>query len=167
MLSKSRHKATWLSSLADMTDPVPLARLLSAATQLAVHRLNETLAARGFPDLRPADGYALLALGDDGATTSELGGRLAVTKQAAAKIAARLEEEGYASRAEHPHDGRAVLLRRTPRGEALLREAADVQREIERDWARAAGRRDVAVMRSALESVLREAGQERSLARLW
>ena len=41
MLSKSRHKATWLSSLADMTDPVPLARLLSAATQLAVHRLLE------------------------------------------------------------------------------------------------------------------------------
>lgn len=150
-----------------MSHPLPLARLLAAATQIAVQRLNATLAERGYQDLRPADGYALLALGEDGATTSELGVRLGVTKQAAAKIAVRLERAGYAARTAHPHDGRAQLLQRTRRGEALLRDAARVQREIEREWARAAGASEVAALRATLEAVLREAGDERPLARLW
>ncbi|QEC47900.1 MarR family transcriptional regulator [Baekduia soli] len=148
-------------------DPLPLARLLSAATQMAVRGLNATLAERGYPDLRPADGYALLALGEGGATASQLGARLGITKQAAAKIAARLEEAGYLVRADHPHDGRARLLQRSPRGEALLQDAAEVQRHIERDWARTIGAAHMADLRVALEAVLESSGEDRPLAGLW
>jgi len=150
-----------------MAQPLPLARLLSAATQVAVRRLNTTLAERGYLDLRPADGYALLALGEEGATASQLGARLGVTKQAAAKIAVRLERAGYLARAGHPHDGRAQLLRRTGRGDVLLRDAAEVQREIERDWARTIGKAQAAELRGALEAVLRDTGEEQQLTRLW
>lgn len=150
-----------------MAQPQPLARLLSAATQVAVRSLNETLADRGYPDLRPADGYALLALGEEGATASQLGARLGVTKQAAAKIATRLEHAGYLARADHPYDGRAQLLRRTRRGDELLRDAAEVQREIERDWARTIGKPQAAQLRRALEAVLQHAGDGQQLARLW
>ena len=151
-----------------MTDHLPLARLLSAATQIAVARLNEELGGRGYPDLRPAYGYALLALGADGATTSQLGARVGVTKQAAAKIASRLEEGGYADRDEHPSDGRAQLLRRTARGEALLLAAAEIQEEIEREWAAAAGAGEVRALRAALEAVVeRSQGSDQSLGRLW
>lgn len=151
-----------------MPDHLPLARLLSAATQIAVARLNEELAGRGYPDLRPAYGYALLALGADGATTSQLGARVGVTKQAAAKIVSHLEESGYVDRDEHPSDGRAQLLRRTARGEALLLAAAEIQEEIEREWAAAAGAAKVRALRSALEAVLeRSRGSDQSLGRLW
>lgn len=147
--------------------PLPLARLLSAATQLAVRDLNTTLTERGYPDPRPADGYALLAVGVSGATASQLGARLGVTKQAAAKIAARLEQAGYLVRADHPDDGRAQLLQRSPRGEALLQDAATVQRDIERQWARTIGKEHMAHLRSALEALLDRSGEDRPLARLW
>ena len=150
-----------------MTEPLPLARLLSAATQLTVRRLNETLATRGYPNLRPADGYALLALGSEGATTSQLGARLGITKQAAAKISNRLEQAGYLCRSSHPSDARAQLLARTARGVELLETAADVQRQIEQDWARTVGARKVTEMRAALESVLQQAPQDAPLTRLW
>jgi DNA-binding MarR family transcriptional regulator len=150
-----------------MTEPLPLARLLTAATQVTVRRLNETLATRGYPNLRPADGYALLALGSEGATTSQLGSRLGITKQAAAKIGTRLERAGYLRRSDHPSDARAQLLHRTPRGAELLETAAEVQRQIEQDWARAIGTRKVGEMRAALESVLQQAPHDNPLARLW
>jgi DNA-binding MarR family transcriptional regulator len=150
-----------------MTEPLPLARLLSAATQLTVRRLNETLATRGYPNLRPADGYALLALGSEGATTSQLGARLGITKQAAAKISTRLEQAGYLCRSGHPSDARAQLLRRTARGAELLEAAADVQRQIEQEWARAVGPRKLTEMRAVLESVLQQAPQNTPLTRLW
>ncbi len=150
-----------------MPDPVPLARLLSAATQQAVQRLNDTLAAQGFPDLRPAHGYAVLAVGPDGVTTSQLGGHLGITKQAAAKLAAQLERDGYLRRAEHPSDGRAQLLQRTVRGEALLKATAKVQEQIEAEWAQAVGGPEIRAMRRALEAVLEHAPQDGALTRLW
>jgi DNA-binding MarR family transcriptional regulator len=148
-------------------ESTPLARLLTAATQLAAQRLNETLAGHGYPNLRPAHGYAALAVGADGATTSQLGARLGITKQAAAKLASQLERDGYLRRVDHPRDGRAQLLLRTARGDALLRAAAEVQEQIERDWAQAVGEPKIRAMRSALESVLDHAPEDRPLRRVW
>lgn len=150
-----------------MSEPLPLARLLSAATQMAVQRLNEMLAAQGYPNLRPAHGYAVLAVGPEGATTSQLGGSLGITKQAAAKLASQLERDGYLQRVDHPSDGRAQLLLRTERGEALLEAAVGAQKEIERDWARAVGEADIRAMRSGLEAVLDQAPPDGPLKRLW
>jgi DNA-binding MarR family transcriptional regulator len=146
---------------------MPLARLLSAATQMAVQRLNETLAGQGYPNLRPAHGYAVLAVGPDGATSSQLGARLGITKQAAAKLVSQLEADGYLRRIDHPTDRRAQLLRRTARGDALLLAAAEVQGQIEHEWAQTVGERKIVAMRTALEGVLNHAPQDRPLTRLW
>ncbi len=167
MVVEPYHRSTRLSKLPRVPEPLPLARLLSAATQVTVRRLNEMLAARGYPDLRPAHGYAVLALGPDGATTSQLGTRLGITKQAAAKLVSQLERDGYLRRADHPSDGRAQLLQRTARGNALLRAAADVQEQIEGDWAQTVGERKVAAMRAALETVLEQTPEDVPLTRLW
>ncbi len=150
-----------------MSGSLPLARLLSATTQMAVHRLNEELAAQGYPNLRPAHGYAVLAVGPDGATTSQLGAQLGITKQAAAKLASQLERDGYLRRVDHPSDGRAQLLLRTERGEELLQAAVKAQDQIERDWAREIGEEKIHAMRSALESVLGQAPPGAPLRRLW
>ena len=150
-----------------MSESLPLARLLSAATQVSVHRLNEALAAEGYLDLRPAYGYGMLALGPDGATASQLGVRLGITKQAAAKLASQLERDGYLRRVDHPSDGRAQLLLRTARGNGLLQAAAKVQDQMERDLAHAVGGPTVRAMRSALENVLDQAPPDRPLTRVW
>ena len=63
---------------------------------------------------------AVYAIGPDGATVSELGRRLGVTKQAAAKTTAGLAELGYIARQPSTLDARATVLTRTARGEEML-----------------------------------------------
>jgi DNA-binding MarR family transcriptional regulator len=100
--------------------------LLASAFRALVDGLHDQLAERGHPDARPIHGFALQAIGPDGATVSELGRRLAVSKQAAAKTAVSLERLGYVVRDRHPTDARAVRLRRSPRGEELLALSAEI-----------------------------------------
>jgi DNA-binding MarR family transcriptional regulator len=151
---------------ASAMDRAPLARLLTAAAQVAIARLNRELSEAGFTGVRPADGYALLALGVDGATTSQLGDRLGITKQAAAKVATRLEAEDLVRRAPHPHDGRAGLLTRTARADRLLAAAEKVQDEIERDWEKKLGRGQMRTVRQALETAIAD-DPVKPLQRLW
>ena len=64
--------------------------LLAGAFRDGVDALHVELAEQGHPEARPLHGFALQAIGPDGCTINELGQRLGVTKQAAAKTAAGL-----------------------------------------------------------------------------
>ena len=108
--------------------------LLGAAFRTLIDKLHYQLAARGHPDARPIHAFALQAIGPDGATVSELGRRLGVSKQAAAKTAASLERLTYVSRQPHPTDARALQLRRSPRGEELLSVSADIFEQLRNGW---------------------------------
>jgi len=79
------------------------------------------------------------AIGLDGATASELGRRLGVSKQAAGKTVDRLEELGYAERAPDAADGRRKLVRLTPRGIEALGLSAMIFDELRARWAAALG----------------------------
>ena len=94
--------------------------LLVGAFRSLIDELHRKLAEEGHGEARPLHGFALQAIGPDGSTASELGRRLGVSKQAAAKTVASLERAGYVCREPDPTDGRAVRLRRTPRGEEML-----------------------------------------------
>jgi DNA-binding MarR family transcriptional regulator len=109
--------------------------LLAAAFRAVIDGLHERLAEQGHPDVRPIHGFALQAIGPDGATVSELGRRLAVSKQAAAKTATGLERLGYVARLDHPTDGRAVQLLRSRRGEELLSLSAQIFGQLRAGWA--------------------------------
>lgn len=89
-----------------------------------IDELHHDLSDVGHGDARPVHGFALQAIGPDGTTTSDLGRRLGVTKQAAAKTVISLEQAGYIRREPDPGDRRAVRLRRTARGEEMLRLSA-------------------------------------------
>ena len=106
--------------------PWDLPLLLAAAFRAIVDELHDQLASAGHAQARPIHGFALQAIGPDGATVSELGRRLAVSKQAAAKTVANLEELGYVCRVTHPEDQRAVLIRRAPAGEEMLALSAEI-----------------------------------------
>ena len=116
-----------------MPTTIPLARLLSAATRMAIEELQAELARVGFADLRPAHGYALNAIGA-GTTTARLAAELGMTKQGAAKLVDWLLRADYVERFPHADDGRARLLELTERGKALLRAAESIQARIESRW---------------------------------
>jgi DNA-binding MarR family transcriptional regulator len=127
--------------------------LLAGAFRALIDALHVELAERGHPGARPVHGFALQAVGPDGVTVSELGRRLGVSKQAAAKTAASLERLDYVLREHHPTDARAVQLRRSPRGEELLAMSAEIFAQLRAGWARELGIERIRALEDDLERI--------------
>ena len=125
--------------------------LLFGGFRSVIDELHAELARRGHPDLRPAHGFALQAIGLHGATATEAGRRLGISKQAAGKTIDRLEELGYVQRAGDDHDRRRKLVRITPHGLNALTLSALIFEDIRARWASALGPERL----SALEADLR------------
>lgn len=132
--------------------------LLADAFRESVDAVHDELAARGYPDARPLHGFALQAVGADGCTINELGQRLGVTKQAAAKTAATLERAGYLTREGVPHDRRAVRLRRTRRADELLAASAEGFERVMDRWRDELGIRAFDAMVAALATIADDGG---------
>ncbi|KZM35936.1 MarR family winged helix-turn-helix transcriptional regulator [Oerskovia enterophila] len=113
--------------------------LLAGAFRGSIDALHSELAEQGHPEARPLHGFALQAIGPDGCTINELGQRLGVSKQAAAKTAVGLEKVGYVVRDSVPGDRRAVLLRRTSRAEEFLAASAAGFERVMDGWRRTLG----------------------------
>jgi DNA-binding MarR family transcriptional regulator len=75
------------------------------------------------------------AIGTGGATASELGRRLGVSKQAAGKTVDRLESLGYAERVADAGDGRRKVVRLSPRGIEALMLSAEIFDDLRAQWA--------------------------------
>lgn len=134
-------------------EDLPIARLLTTALRQLVEDMHSRLAAAGHPGLRPAHGYALNAVGQDGTTAVRLADVLGMTKQGVAKLVGTLVERGYLLAEPDPVDGRARLLRLTDRGCEMLRLAVRIQADLEADLANRVGAGDSAALRRALEAI--------------
>lgn len=132
--------------------------LLIGAFRSLIDALHRELAEAGHPDVRPVHGFALQAVGAEGVTASELGRRLGVSKQAAAKTAAGLVALGYLEERPGAGDRRTRPLRRTPRGEACLDASAEIFERLRHSWVAELGADRVAALEDDLETVNRAAG---------
>ena len=109
--------------------------LLFGGFRSIIDDLHAELARRGHPDMRPAHGFALQAIGPDGATATQAGRRLGISKQAAGKTIERLEELGYVRRSGDDADRRRKVVRITPRGQEALGLSAMIFDDIRAQWA--------------------------------
>ena len=100
------------------------------ASRALFDELHRSLAAAGHNRLRPPHGFLFQALGPDGATASEVAGRLGVTKQATRLMIEELAELGYVERGEDPADGRRRPVRLTARGDDALRRSETIFDEL-------------------------------------
>lgn len=108
--------------------------LLFAGFRSLIDRTHAELARQGHPDMRPAHGFAMQAIGLDGATAVTVGRRLGVSKQAAGKTIDRLESLAYAERTTDPTDARRKLVRLTPHGLDALARSAAIFDQLRADW---------------------------------
>jgi len=106
----------------------------------------------GYEDVRPAHDFALHSILSGADSASELGRAMSVTKQAAAKTIATLEERRYLVREPDPADRRRVRLRVTDHGHQLLRDGEAVFDRLRQQWEKQVGADAVA----ALEATLRD-----------
>lgn len=112
-----------------------LALLLLGAFRSLATETTEQLAARGFEDFRPSHDFAMRAIAGGADNASELGRRLSVSKQAAAKTIALLEQRGYVERDLDVQDARRKRLRFTPRGLEILQTGEEIFDELRTRWA--------------------------------
>jgi DNA-binding MarR family transcriptional regulator len=128
--------------------------LLFSGFRAIIDELHAELAQRGYTDFRPAHGFAMQAIGLHGATATEVGRRLGVSKQAAGKTIERLEEIGYVERAGDAADRRRKLTRLTPRGFAALALSAEIFGDIRDRWARTLGAGRVEDLEASLRTMV-------------
>ncbi|MEU9316639.1 MarR family transcriptional regulator [Streptomyces sp. NPDC048295] len=128
--------------------------LLFAGFRSIVDELHHELAGHGHADVRPAYGFALQAVGRDGATASEIGRRLGVSKQAAGKTVEKLEGLGYVERVDDPRDGRRKLVRLTARGVDVLVRSAEGFDRLRARWVEVLGADRVRAMEADLRAMV-------------
>ncbi|MFH8466201.1 MarR family winged helix-turn-helix transcriptional regulator [Streptomyces sp. NPDC017991] len=111
-----------------------LALLLLAGFRTLADRATAELARRGYEDVRPVHDFALHSILSGADNASELARRMSVTKQAAAKTIAVLEERAYVVREPDATDRRLMRLRVTEHGLSLLREGEAIFDEMREQW---------------------------------
>jgi DNA-binding MarR family transcriptional regulator len=128
--------------------------LLFGGFRAIIDELHAELARRGHPDVRPAHGFALQAIGLDGATATEVGRRLGISKQAAGKTIDRLEDLGYVHRSGDDADRRRKQARLTPRGIEMLALSAMIFEDIRSRWAGTLGAARLSDLEGGLRTML-------------
>jgi len=127
--------------------------LLLTGYRSVIDEAHRELAERGHPDLRPAHGFALQAVGTFGATAADVGRRLGVSKQAAGKTIDRLMELDYVMRGTEAADRRRKLVRLTPRGWQALAQSAESFARVRARWAAELGADRVASLETGLRTM--------------
>ena len=111
-----------------------LALLLLGGFRTLVDAAIVELARRGYEDVRPVHDFAMRAIAAGADSASELGRRLSISKQSAAKTIAVLQERGYVARDTDPLDARRKRLQVTALGFDVLREGEAIFDELRDQW---------------------------------
>jgi DNA-binding MarR family transcriptional regulator len=131
-----------------------LALLLLGGFRSLVDAAHDELAARGYEDVRPVHDFAMRAVAAGADSTSELGRRLSVSKQAAAKTVAVLQDRGYVTREPDPDDARRKRLRVTALGLDVLRQGEAIFDDLRDGWARQIGRAQLETLEKQLAALV-------------
>jgi DNA-binding MarR family transcriptional regulator len=128
--------------------------LLLAGFRSLIDDLHQRLADEGHPDVRPAHGFVLQAVGRGATSAGVLADVLGVSKQAAARTVARLEEMGYVGRAVDPDDARRQVLTLTAAGHDCLVRSERILGELRSGWVAEVGERKVVAVERTLATLL-------------
>jgi DNA-binding MarR family transcriptional regulator len=131
-----------------------LALLLLGGFRVLVDEAILELAKRGYEDVRPVHDFAMRAIAAGADNASELGRRLSVSKQAAAKTVAVLVERGYVARGADPLDARRKRLQVTALGFEVMREGEAVFDELREKWKRKIGAKQLERLESDLAALV-------------
>jgi DNA-binding MarR family transcriptional regulator len=127
-----------------MTDRM---RAIDAAVTARVHR---ELQKHGAEKLGIAHARLMADL-PPGARPSQLARRLGVTKAAVGQLLNTLEKHGFVERAADPTDGRAQIVKPTPRAESLFQTGRRELDRIETEWLAFLGPRRMRTLQRSLE----------------
>ena len=121
-----------------MTDPRQrheLGILLFVANRALEKRAFDAVVSAGITDVTLAQARIAARIAPDGSRVSDLAAQARVTKQSAASLVEQLEKAGYVERVPDPTDGRARLVRLTPRLQQIAAVANAEVADVLAEWA--------------------------------
>jgi DNA-binding MarR family transcriptional regulator len=131
-----------------------LALLLLGGFRTLVDAAIVELARRGYEDVRPVHDFAMRAIAAGADSASELGRRLSISKQSAAKTIAVLQERGYVARDTDPHDARRKRLQVTALGFDVLRQGEAIFDALRVQWAQQIGAAELETFEAQLAALV-------------
>lgn len=127
-----------------------IGRLLSDALWHFEERVIERLEQAGHLEVTQSHINATRHIDASGTRLTEMAQRAAMTKQSMSELVAQLENKGLVTRIPDPTDGRARLVRFTPRGQRWLRDFRDAVLTTEAEMAQQVGAAALATTKEAL-----------------
>ena len=131
-----------------------LALLLLGGFRALADAARVELARRGYEDVRPAHDFAMRAIIAGASNASDLGRRLSVSKQAAAKTIAVLEARGYVESGADPIDARRKRLQVTALGFEVMRQGEAIFDDLREQWARQVGSAELESLEAHLRTLV-------------
>jgi DNA-binding MarR family transcriptional regulator len=101
--------------------------------------LARELVRRGHTDVRPALLAVAQHIAQAGSRITDLALQAQLTKATVVRTVDELEALGYVERVPDPADGRAKLVKMTPRAHAVQQDAREIITELREEWAKALG----------------------------
>lgn len=140
-----------------MPPPILLFPHVVAAIEAIMRRTETDLGAlreeRNIPITRGSHGRILQLLPPEGARPTDLADGGWVTKQAIGQRVRELEELGLVRTHPDPDDGRAVIVRRTARGDRVDTQLQAVIEELEHAWSDQVGTDRYGIFRAVLDEL--------------
>jgi DNA-binding MarR family transcriptional regulator len=136
-----------------MDRELPSSLLMFIASRAAADRIFRAVHEAGFDDITIAQSRLMMGLDPEGTRLSVLAERAQIAKQTATALVDKLERAGYVQRVPDPSDGRARLVRLTPRAEAVLPIARAEEERIEAEWRAQLGPELMGRLRQALTAL--------------
>jgi len=124
--------------------------LLRVPSEAIHRRIIRELNEAGFGDLALPHMAIFRFPGPDGVRPGVLAERAGMSKQAMNRILGSLEALGYLVRSDVPDEGRARMVKFTPRGRAAYGKAIEVLNQIEKEWRTELGVKDFAQLKELL-----------------
>ncbi|MER6829992.1 MarR family transcriptional regulator [Streptosporangium sp. NPDC000563] len=131
-----------------------LALLLLGGFRTLVDAAIAELARRGYEDVRPIHDFAMRAIAAGADSASELGRRLSISKQSAARTISVLQERGYVTRDTDPLDARRKRLQVTALGFDVLRQGEAIFDELRDQWEQQIGAAELAALETHLTALV-------------
>jgi DNA-binding MarR family transcriptional regulator len=136
-----------------MSRELPTSLLMFIAARAAADRIFRAVQDAGFDDVTIAQSRLMMGIDTEGTRLSVLAERAQIAKQTATALVDKLERAGYVERVSDPSDGRARLVRMTPRAEAALPTARAEEDRIEAEWRAHLGAERMDQLRQALTAL--------------
>lgn len=110
-----------------------VATLMFIAYRAMDDRVIRAMREAGF-DVTAAQARIAQRIAEEGSRLTDLAEQAQVTKQTASMQVAALEREGLVERVPDPADGRARLIRFTPKGHSASQRAREEVMGVEQEW---------------------------------